>query len=77
MKGNGHIVFPGNGKRIADELASFLVGHVETEGPHGGTQVGLPPVIAIGIISHGKIRAIIRVVVFKRLDALWCRVSVC
>ena len=39
VKGNGHIVFPGNGKRIVDELASFLVGHVETEGPHGETQL--------------------------------------
>ena len=38
MKGNGHIVFPGDRKCIADELARFLVGHVETEGPHGETQ---------------------------------------
>ena len=38
VKGHGHIVFPGDRKRIVDELARFLVGHVETEGPHGETQ---------------------------------------
>ena len=38
VKGDGHIVFPGDRERIADELARLLVGHVETERPHGETQ---------------------------------------
>ncbi len=38
VKGDGHIVLPGDREGIADELARLLVGHVETEGPHGETQ---------------------------------------
>ena len=38
VKGDGHVVFPGDRERIADELARLLVGHVEAEGPDGETQ---------------------------------------
>ena len=38
MKAHGHVVFPSDRKRIANELPRFLVGHVETERTNGKTQ---------------------------------------
>ena len=39
MKCDRHVVLACDGEGISDELTRFLVGHVETEGPHRETQL--------------------------------------